>query len=206
MAETPDPLADVSRETAERLHTYEMLLREWNPTINLVSASTLDDASRRHFADSAQLLPLAPQAARTWVDLGSGGGFPGLVVAILAAERRPNLAVSLVESDARKVAFLAAVLRSTGVAARVVHGRAETVPAAPSDVVSARALAPLDRLLPLAVRFLAPGGLGLFPKGRHAGIELTAAARHWHYRVREVVSRTDPAARILCMTEIRRGE
>lgn len=170
---------DVSRETAERLEAYEALLGKWTARINLIGRSTVDTIWERHFADSAQLLALAPPTARTWLDLGSGAGLPGLVVAILAAEKKPDLAVTLVESDMRKCAFLSAAARETAAAVRVIPARIEQLPAEPADVVSARALAPLGRLLELAEPFRGPGTVCLFPKGRGGHSELTAARERW---------------------------
>jgi 16S rRNA (guanine527-N7)-methyltransferase len=194
----------VSRETLEILSTYDMLLHKWNPRINLVSPSTLPDLWHRHFTDSAQLLALAPEGARSWVDLGSGGGLPGLVIAILARERRPDLAVTLVESDQRKAVFLRHAATETATPCRILARRVETVPPEIFDIVSARALAPLDKLLDLAAPLIAPGGLGLFPKGAAHECELTAARRHWHIGVRAIPSLTDPESRILLVKEVQR--
>lgn len=195
---------DVSRETAERLDIYESLLRKWNPAINLVARSTLGDLRRRHFADSAQLLALAPDGAGSWVDLGSGGGFPGMVVAILGHELRPRLRVTLVESDLRKAAFLAEVARRTGIEVAVRAERAEALPPAAADVVSARALAPLRDLIGLAARHLAPGGVGLFPKGAQHEAELADALETYRFSLQKVPSRTDPQAVILSVGGISR--
>ncbi|HEU0223061.1 MAG TPA: 16S rRNA (guanine(527)-N(7))-methyltransferase RsmG [Paracoccaceae bacterium] len=197
---------DVSRETLARLRLYEELLGKWSRSINLVSAASLKAVGHRHFADSAQLLALAPGAARSWIDLGSGAGFPGLVVAILAAEQRPALALTLVEADARKVAFLRELSRLVQVPVRIEACRAEALPARPHDVVSARALAPLPRLLELAAPFLAGGGVALLPKGAGWRSELTEAQAAWHIAVRAVPSLTDPAAQILCITEVQRAK
>ncbi|MCC6306139.1 MAG: 16S rRNA (guanine(527)-N(7))-methyltransferase RsmG, partial [Rhodobacteraceae bacterium] len=180
-------------------------LRHWNGTINLVARGTLAEVWWRHVADSAQLLALAPAPARLWADLGSGAGFPGLVVAILAAESRPDLQVTLVEGDGRKAAFLATALRTGGVAAGLHAARAETVPPLGADVVSARAVAPLRGLLPLARRHLAPGGVALFPKGAAHGRELADALASCPLEVHKHTSRTDPDAVILEMRGLARG-
>jgi 16S rRNA (guanine527-N7)-methyltransferase len=187
----------VSRETLERLRRYAALLEKWTPVINLVARSTLPRLWTRHFLDSAQLLDHAPDGARIWADLGAGGGFPGLVVAILAAESRPALRVTLVESDARKSAFLLTAAREIGVDVRVETARAEELAPLGADVVSARALAPLHRLLPLAERHLAPGGVCLFPKGAAHEQEIAEALASWRFEVQKLPSRTDPAAVIL---------
>ena len=181
---------DVSRETLDRLQTYEALIRAWNPRINLVSASTLAALWTRHFGDSAQLFGLAPEGARLWADLGSGGGFPGLVIAILAAEARPTLSVTLVESDQRKAAFLATAARTLGLSVVVRAERIETLPPLGADVLSARALAPLDTLLGYAERHLAPGGVALFPKGATVDAELAHALEHWRFSYQKEPSKT----------------
>ncbi len=175
------PGFDVSRETIERLQIYGRLLRAWNPKINLVAPSTLDDLWSRHFADSAQLYDLAPRSFSHWADLGSGGGFPGLVIAILAQEKMQTSEITLVESDARKSAFLRTVLRETGASATVLTERAERVQPLAASVVSARALAPLPRLLAYAYRHLAPGGVALLPKGENWEKELSDAESEWHF-------------------------
>lgn len=193
---------DVSRETLERLDIFMACLERWQRRINLVARSTLPQAWHRHLADSAQVLTHAPAPAKTWIDLGAGAGFPGLVVAALAAEQRPALRVTLVESDGRKAAFLATAAQEMGLAIGVKSSRAEDLPAQPQDIVSARALAPLPALLPLAYRFTGPSTTCLFLKGAHADRELTAARHDWHIEAQSVVSLTDPAATLLVLSEI----
>jgi 16S rRNA (guanine527-N7)-methyltransferase len=186
----------VSRETRDRLAAYADLLARWNRAVNLVGRSTLSDAWRRHLLDSAQLMPLLPAAPagrpRRVADLGSGAGFPGLVLAILGAGD-----VHLVESDARKAAFLREAARVTGADVRFHVKRAETLPAVEADVVTARAFAPLADLLGYAAPLMRPGGIGLFPKGRGVEGELTLARKAWNMAVQRVPSRTDPSATIL---------
>jgi len=195
---------DVSRETLDRLSRYEALLRKWQARINLVGPRTLNDVWRRHFLDSAQLFPLVPDPAATLIDFGSGAGFPGLVLAILASAVRPGLVVHLVESDARKAAFLIEAVRETGAAAKVHTARVETMagrlPAA--DVVTARALAPLSTLLALAYPLLAPGGMGLFLKGAKAEAEIEAARRDWRFQLDRRPSRSDPDGTVLTVIDI----
>lgn len=191
------PGVDVSRETAERLACYAALLRKWNRAINLVSPTSLDAVWTRHFADSAQLFDLAPSAARSWADLGSGGGFPGLVIAILAAERRPGLHVTLIESDRRKATFLQTVARETGLDVDIRAARIEEVPPLGADVLSARALAPLTVLLAHAERHLGPGGVALFPKGARHRDETAEALASWRFEVQTQPSRTEAGAVIL---------
>lgn len=195
---------DVSRETCGRLELYESLLRKWNPAINLVSRATLGEIWTRHFADSAQLLFCAPETARHWVDLGSGGGFPGLVVAILARELRPGLSVTLVESDLRKCTFLREVARQTGTPVTVLAERAESLPPLDSDIVSARALAPLRDLIRLAERHLKPGGTALFPKGASHDAELSDALETFRFTFQKRASQTDPQAVILAIGDLAR--
>ena len=166
-------LFDVSRETLERLETYEKLLLQWQRVKNLVASSTLSQIWQRHFADSLQLLALAPTALR-WVDIGSGAGFPGIVIAASLADR-PGAVVHLIESDSRKCAFLREAARQLAAPAVVHNARAETMIADldPVDVVTARAVAPLQTLIKLALPLLHGGAVGLFPKGRGYRSELT---------------------------------
>ena len=193
---------DVSRETCARLEAYIALLTRWNARINLVAPATIGAAWTRHVADSAQLFDLAPAPAVSWADLGSGAGFPGLVVAALAAEKSPGLRVTLVESDTRKAAFLVAAAREMGLDVTVEPCRIEALPGRPYDVVSARALAPLDRLCALAHRLSGPGTVFLFPKGARLDSELTAATAGWHIRAERIASRTDPEATVLKILEL----
>jgi 16S rRNA (guanine527-N7)-methyltransferase len=196
---------NVSRETVSRLDAYAALLEKWNPAINLVAKSTLAELWTRHILDSAQLFDLAPLDAKRWADLGAGGGFPGLVIAILAAEKRPELKIALVESDARKAAFLQAALRETGLAAEVIAERIEKIPPLQADVVSARALAPLPKLLAYAERHLAEGGVALFPKGAGAEAELSESLERWQFSVQKHPSRTDQEAAVLRIGELKRA-
>ena len=156
----------------------------------------------RHILDSAQIFDLCPARSGAWVDLGSGAGFPGLVVAILAADEAPELEVHLVESDARKAAFLAAAARACSIAPTIHTARAESLPAFGADVVSARALAPLPVLLELASRHLSPQGKAIFPKGARAGEELAAALATWRFAYDKHPSLTDPDSVILVIKDI----
>ena len=191
------PGLDVSRETLDRLEIYGALLRKWNPRINLVAKSTLDDLDSRHFLDSAQVYDLAPHPAAHWADLGSGGGFPGLVIAIMAMDTRSPARVTLVESDARKCAFLRAVIRETGANAQVINDRIENIPPLQADVLSARALASLSNLLGFADRHLAPNGTALFLKGANWKKELSDAQSKWKFDKQVVKSKTDDGPVIL---------
>lgn len=192
---------DVSRETLARLETYAALLVKWQAKINLVGPATLPDLWRRHFLDSAQLLPLLPFAAGVLVDLGSGAGFPGLVLAIMSDWR-----VHLVDSDQRKCAFLRQVALDTGVNIRVaIHAqRFEAVAGYKAEVVTARACAPLEALLGYALPFLGENGRCLFLKGAQAEEELTAAEANWNMQVDRRPSLTDPAGTILVIEQLKR--
>jgi 16S rRNA (guanine527-N7)-methyltransferase len=193
---------NVSRETFEKLKLLEGELRRWQAIKNLVGPATLDRIWDRHIVDSLQLLDLAPDA-KTWLDLGAGAGFPGLVLAITGVER--GLQVHLVESNSRKCAFLRHIARLTGASAKVHEARLETVVpgfVGKADVVSARALASLPMLLDWTEPLLKAGTIGLFPKGRDAEIELTEARKKWTFEAEILPSLTDPDARILRITSI----
>lgn len=185
----------VDAATRAALADHAAALAHWNRAINLVAPASLAQAWDRHIRDSAQLWPLAPAGWRHWVDLGSGAGLPGLVIAILA--RGTPGRVTLVEADRRKAAFLQTRIAELGLAARVVAARAEALSPLAGDVVSARALAPLPRLLPLVARHLAPGGVALLPKGRGWATELAQAEAGWTFSAEALPSVTDPDARIL---------
>jgi 16S rRNA (guanine527-N7)-methyltransferase len=192
-------LSGVSRETLARLEAYAALLAQWNQRINLVSRDSLRDPWRRHFLDSAQLFPYVPDGTRSLVDLGSGAGFPGLVLAILGVA-----GVELVDSDARKCAFLREAARIADAPVTVHHARIEAVPSHHVDLVTARACAPLDRLLLMTQRFIAPQTICLFLKGERAAEELTAARRGWTMRAACHPSRADPRGVILKLEQIAR--
>lgn len=199
-------LAGVSRETHERLSHYEALLRKWSPRINLIARSTYDQIWSRHFLDSAQVYRLSDPRAGLWVDLGSGGGFPGLAAAVLAAGDGRETEFRLVESDARKAAFLSTAARELDLGhVRVLTARAEELPPQGADVVSARALAPLSTLAGLACRHLAPLGTALFPKGANHRAELGQALESWRFLYDVSQSVTDPDAAIYSITEITRA-
>ena len=192
---------NVSRETLQRLATYAALLEKWQAKINLVGPATLPDLWRRHFLDSAQLLPLLPAATGTLADLGSGAGFPGLVLAIMTDWR-----VHLLDSDQRKCAFLRQVALDCGVLDRVtIHARRiEQVTGLLADVVTARACAPLGELLDLAEPFIGEKGTGLFLKGAQAEEELTQAQRRWTMRLDRRDSISDPAGKLLIVSQLKR--
>ncbi|CAA9267698.1 MAG: 16S rRNA (guanine(527)-N(7))-methyltransferase [uncultured Craurococcus sp.] len=192
-------LAGVSRETEARLRDYLSLLLRWNTRINLIARAEAEVAWARHILDSAQLAPLLPAEPGPLVDLGSGAGFPGLVLALLSGRD-----THLVESDRRKCAFLQEAARLLGLTGVTIHpSRIEAARLPLAAIVSARALAPLPTLLGHAHRILSPGGIALFPKGRTATEELTAAAADWTMRIERFPSRTDPDSTILRLSEIR---
>lgn len=195
MHETPG--VDVSRETIARLEHYVALLKKWNPRINLVSRSTLADAWERHVRDSLQILSLAPAGWKTWADLGSGGGFPGLVIAIAALELNPGARVILMESDQRKCAFLRTVIRETGANAEAIARRIEDVQPIGANVVSARALADLSTLLGFVERHGGEGCVALFPKGATWKKELTEAQQEWEFSCARYKSETEEKSVIL---------
>jgi len=196
----------VSRETFETLQAFDALVRRWNPAINLVSKTTLRDLWIRHIADSAQVFALCPENAETWADLGSGGGFPGLVIAILAKEQRPQLRVVLVESDLRKATFLRQAVQSLGLSAEVISHRIEALPALNADVLSARALASLADLLGYAHTHLKRSGVAIFPKGARFKEELAEARKFWNFDVEQHPSLSDPEAAILVIRNLHRHD
>ncbi|GAN95724.1 glucose inhibited division protein B methyltransferase GidB [Komagataeibacter europaeus NBRC 3261] len=192
-------MPDVSRETHDRLERYADILLRWNQRINLVSPHDLPHLWSRHIADSLQLARLIPSGPTSLVDMGSGGGFPGLVIACATDAR-----VTLIESDQRKAAFLREAARVTGVQVRVCAQRLEVADVPPAQVVTARALAPLSRLLEWGTRFLQPDGFCLFLKGRNAEDELTTASADWHMATTRIPSRTNADGVILELSDIRR--
>jgi 16S rRNA (guanine527-N7)-methyltransferase len=199
-AEQAAELLAVSRETLDRLSAYLVLLTRWQRVINLVGPSTLADPWRRHVLDSGQLWRYWPAGARRLVDLGSGGGLPGLILAMLGAPE-----THLIESDRRKASFLREAARACGVAVTVHAGRIEEVPPLAADVVTARALAPLASLLRFASPHLHACTTCLFLKGRTAEAELTHARESWRMRVAQEPSLSDPDGRVLIISEIRRA-
>ena len=190
----------VSRETLGRLEIYADLLKRWQKAVNLVAPSTLGEIWHRHLADSAQLAALIPPTAKRHADLGSGGGFPGLVIAIMLAERG-GMTTTLVESDQRKCAFLREVARNTGIAVEILGQRIENpatcAKVAPVDVVTARALAPLAHLFALTAPLCTASSLGLFLKGRGVEQEVVDAQEHWQFEHRLVPSLTQAGAAVV---------
>ncbi len=203
----------VSRETVEKLVAYAALLKRWQKTINLVAPSTLEHVWHRHFADSAQLWLNDPENSlpsdgpACWLDVGSGAGFPGLVIAILASERGGTRHI-LIESDSRKAAFLREVSRTVGVPVDIVCARIENEKTRDKvnrvDRVTARALAPLPRLLELVYPYSASHTVGLFAKGRDVASEIEEARAHFAFDCELKNSRTDDSGHIVIVSALRR--
>ena len=188
----------VSRETLARFKAYADILTDWNARHNLVAKSTLPDLWHRHFWDSAQLAPSIPAQARTLADLGSGAGFPGLVLALL----RPDVAVTLHEATTKKCAFLQAVADRVEVKVTIRNSRLEDLPTQAFDVVTARALAPLPQLLQYAYSFTGPNSVCLFLKGQNVGAELTEAHKYWNMEASQAPSQTEPSAAIVTVRKL----
>lgn len=193
---------DLTAEERDGLRKFDELFLQTQAHTNLIARSTIDDRWDRHVADSLQLWPLLPRGAATLLDIGSGGGFPALPLAILAASRRSDLRLTLCESIVKKAAFLREAAATIGLAnVEVRPVRVETLTQR-FDVVTARAVAPLTRLLPLVVPRLSQGGVLIAPKGRNAESELEAARRDWRLDAKRVTSATDPEATILILSNL----
>lgn len=200
------PDRDVSRETIAALQALEALVRRWNPAVNLVSRASLASLWDRHIVDSVQVFDLRPESTAHWVDLGSGAGFPGLVVAILARDARVQMRITLVEADSRKATFLREAARTLGLSVTVLSDRIEALPGLDADVLSARALAPLAALLAFAAIHLRKGGLAIFPKGARHGDEVAAARQLWTFDCETHQSKTEPGAAVLTIRNIERAK
>jgi 16S rRNA (guanine527-N7)-methyltransferase len=210
--DTPDAfqaLFGISDRIREKLETYDVLLKRWQKTINLVAPGTLDDIWHRHFADSAQLWPHRPPDAKVWLDLGSGAGFPGLVLAIIASEAGQTRHI-LVESDSRKAAFLREVARETGVAVDILCMRIENpethAKVGVADCVTARALAPLTRLVEIAAPYFVASTVGMFSKGRGVAAEIETAARDWQFAFELIPSVTEEDGRVVLLKALKPRE
>lgn len=194
---------NVSRETVERLELFEELVARWTTKINLISKATSGDIWNRHIVDSAQIYHLAPMRFTHWADFGSGGGFPAVVVAAMAAEFNPDARITMLESDQRKSVFLRTAVRELGLNAEVISKRIDEVSPLEADVISARALASLSKLLLFADLHLSDGGICIFPKGRGAEDEIVDARQDWRFELRQTQSITDSSARILTIKELK---
>lgn len=192
----------VSRETYDRLKTYQSLLTEWQEKFNLVSNNSLNDAWERHFVDSVQLWKFIPKNARNILDFGSGAGFPGMVLAVVAKEKTPYLKVSLVESISKKTLYLKEVADKLGVNVEVINDRIENIPAQKADVITSRAMTSLNGLLGYAYRFCKPDTICIFPKGKKYAEELAEAHRHWKFKCRIEPSEISEEGRILIVSNL----
>ena len=195
---------DVSRETMARLEAFAEITVKWTTKINLIAKSTVGDVWDRHIIDSAQLYQYAPPFDH-WVDIGSGGGYPGIVMAVMAAEKRPDSHFSLIESDLRKATFLRTAIRELSLNAYVIPQRIEAAAQTSADIVSARALGSLNDLMPLVHRHLKPTGTALLMKGRRHAEELDAVSDDWAFDLDAYPSITDPSSRILSIKRISRA-
>ena len=191
--------ACVSRETLAALDRYVALLTRWNRSINLLGRADEAELWERHIGDCVQLVPLLDVVPERGIDLGSGAGFPGLILALIT-----GVPFDLIEADQRKAAFLRHAARETSAPVQVHAVRIEGANVSPARLITARALAPLPKLLDLAMPVLAPGGTCLFLKGAQADRELTDSARRWQMRVERIPSRTAPNASILRISNLQR--
>ena len=188
---------DVSRETLERLGAFEDLVRKWTKKINLIARNDVDHIWDRHIVDSAQVWSSAPDEWNHWVDIGSGGGFPAIILAAIAVEKKPDARFTLIESDQRKATFLRTAIRELNLNAIVLDDRIELAPPQNADVISARALASLTILLGFAERHLAPTGIAVFQKGKIADDEIIEAKHTWAFDYNKVPSITNGDACVI---------
>ena len=188
---------DVSRETLERLSVFGDLVRKWTKKINLIARNDAEHIWDRHIVDSAQVWASAPAEWNHWVDIGSGGGFPAIILASIAVEKKPEARFTLIESDQRKATFLRTAIRELGLNATVLDDRIELAPSQNADVISARALASLTILLGFAERHLAPTGVAVFQKGKTADDEIIEAKQTWAFDYNKVPSITNGDACVI---------
>ena len=195
---------NVSRETFEDLQQFADLVCKWTPKINLISPATIPELWERHIVDSAQIYRFAPESYKKWVDIGSGGGFPGIIMAIIAKTQQPDALFVLIESDQRKATFLRTAARELNLRVTVLAERIENAAAQGADVVSARALSTLSTLLPLIERHLNSDGQAILHKGKKAGEEIADARQNWRFDLEEFSSLTDLGGQILIVKGISR--
>ncbi|PRY75735.1 16S rRNA (guanine527-N7)-methyltransferase [Yoonia maritima] len=195
---------NVSRETFYDLQKFEDLVRKWTPKINLISPASIPELWDRHIVDSAQIYRYSPESYEKWVDIGSGGGFPGIVMAIIAKAQQPDASFILIESDQRKATFLRTAARELGLRVTVLAERIENSDSQEADVVSARALSTLSTLLPLIERHINPNGKAILHKGKKAGEEIADAHKNWRFDLEEFSSLTDLGGQILIVKGISR--
>ena len=192
----------VSRETIDKLKCFESLVRKWTPRINLIAKSTVEHIWDRHIADCVQLFQYAPSKPKHWLDIGSGGGFPGIVMAIMSQNQGDMAKFTFVESDQRKATFLRTAARELELTVDVRSERVEEVAGMNADVITARALKSLDELLPFLHRHISKDGVAILPKGQGYAKEIAAVAKHWRFDLKEYPSTTEPAARVLVLKDI----
>lgn len=192
----------VSRETFERLKAYEASLHEWQKKFNLVSNASLEDAWNRHFLDSMQLFDFIPKTARSLCDFGSGAGFPGMVLAIMAKEKTPYLKVSLIESIKKKTLYLNEVNKITEANAVIINDRIENIPPQSFDVITSRAMASLKDLLNYTKKFFGKNTVCIFPKGKSYAEEITEAEKFWKFDCKIVPSEMSSEGVILIITNL----
>ena len=195
---------NVSRETYESLSAFAELVRKWTPKINLIASSTVSDIWERHIVDSAQIYGFSPKKYAHWVDIGSGGGFPGIVMAVMGKELQPDAQFTLIESDQRKATFLRTAVRELHLNVTVIADRIEKTEPQMADVVSARALSTLSALIPLVGRHLTPDGRAILHKGKRAQEEIAEARLSWRFDLEESPSLTDLEGQVLVIQRISR--
>lgn len=195
---------NVSRETIASLELFAEHVLKWTSRINLISASTHSDIWDRHICDSVQLFQLVPARFSCWLDIGSGGGFPGIVAAIVGRQLAPDARFVLVESDQRKATFLRTAIRELELNAIIRADRIENLQSVQADIISARALGPLSLLLPYVDQHLHQDGRAIFHKGRQAPGEIALARQNWRFDLEERPSLTDPTGRLLLIQRISR--
>lgn len=195
---------NVSRETIERFKVYESMLCEWQQKFNLVSNASLKDCQTRHFADSVQLFQYIPPTAKTLLDFGSGAGFPGMVLAILAKDKTPYLKVKLIESIKKKTLYLNAVAQQIGIDVEIINERVENLPLQKADVITARAMTALSDLLDYAFRFTTKRTVCIFPKGKNYAAELKDAKTKWKFDCEIIPSQESDEGVILLITNLLR--
>lgn len=193
---------DVSRETFEQLKAYEASLHEWQQKFNLVSNSSLEDAWNRHFLDSVQLFKYIPKEAEVLYDFGSGAGFPGMVLAIMAKEKTPYLKVSLIESVGKKTLYLNEVRKITHTDVEILNDRIENINGKKADVITSRALASLKELFAYVYKFCKKDTVCIFPKGKKYAEEIAEAKKDWNFNVRTETSEQSEEGRILIITDL----
>ncbi len=197
---------DVSRETFSKLKIYHSLLCEWQNKFNLVSNSSLEDAWNRHFLDSIQLFNLIPKNSKIMYDFGSGAGFPGMVLAIIANEKMPELEVNLVESILKKTMYLNEVKKQTNTVVNILNSRIENLPSQVADVITSRAMSSLKDLLGYAFPFCDKNTICIFPKGKKYNEELAEAHKYWKFKCKILPSQQSEEGRILVISNISKNK